>query len=89
MTTAGEALHVALVALSARDQPPPCVMARAPDPCSEDPDEREAAAYRCMRCPVRRECGDFGAEVNASWGVWGGTDRSAQVARPRKRRDSA
>jgi Transcription factor WhiB len=42
-----------------------------------NPAEQANAAAICRRCPVQVECGEYGEEVGAVAGVWGGSVRAA------------
>lgn len=77
------ALNAALVRLAANRARPRCGEAGAHEVfLSEKPEERALAASWCTGCPVRQECADAGAAIQANFGVWGGRDRTV---RPRKR----
>ncbi len=78
VSTAQEALGLALLALSDRSQPTPCHR----DPTtrdywtSDDRDEREAVTASCSGCPVYTQCAAAADEAREPWGVWAGVDRT-------------
>jgi len=43
---------------------------------SEQPEEREAAAYRCAGCPVIVPCAAYSAAARERFGTWAGVDRT-------------
>ena len=46
-------------------------------------DEATEAKRICMRCPVRRECGDHAATCGEKYGIWAGRERDTKRARAR------
>lgn len=87
MSTAREALDVALVGMAARGEKPVCAW---PDRShlwtSDDHEDRARAARRCAGCEVIAECGAAADEVGERFGVWAGVDRqpSPQARRAAK-----
>jgi Transcription factor WhiB len=78
--TAVEVMGRELLKLTNLDQRPPC--AHSSDSwMSEDRDERAAAAHRCTGCPLLTLCGQYAKEIHASFGVYGGRDRTPQPRR--------
>lgn len=46
--------------------------------CSDDPEQRAAAATACQGCPALAQCNAFAEANGETFGVWGGFDRSAR-----------
>jgi len=90
MSTARQALDMALVDLAARGERPRCAW---PDVghwwTSDDPEDRARAARRCSGCPAFTECGAAAEEMKESFGVWAGVDRSPQRQTKNRRGKSA
>ena len=79
-------LTVALLSMAREGQRPPCGDPEAKPLFTSDlAEEREAAAYRCRRCPITAECLAEALQTRATAGVWGGVDfeRLAPAARRR------
>ncbi len=53
---------------------------------SEQPEEREAAAYRCTGCHVVEMCNRYAEDARERFGVWAGIDRTNRQGRPAKER---
>lgn len=69
------ALTVALLDMAREGQRPPCGDPEAkPLFTSDHAEDREAAAYRCRRCPITAECLAEALETRATAGVWAGVD---------------
>lgn len=69
-----DALHAAL------DGPAPC--AGSPDLfTSGDPEDALVAVELCHACPARAACLEYGRAVDATFGVWGGVDRTPRDGR--------
>ncbi|GGB19482.1 hypothetical protein GCM10011492_06650 [Flexivirga endophytica] len=84
MTTA-EDMHFALLALTDRNERPPCGdKATAHLWTSDEAADRDLAIPLCAGCPIAELCGEYAAEVKATHGVFGGTDFSTNS--PTKRR---
>lgn len=82
--TAAERLRFALVELVERGQRPPCSK-RTGDNLwlSERPEDRAEAVLACQPCPLIRDCGRAGDETRATFGVYGGTDRTKPTRKAR------
>ena len=76
--TAQEILSRALVSLLNRGAAPPCRADKATLNCwtSDDPDERQWAAWRCAPCTILDACHAAADESGERWGVWAGVDRT-------------
>lgn len=53
----------------------PACAASPEDYFTHDPEQAEAAARACVRCPARRACDEYADALDAPAGVWGGRDR--------------
>ena len=76
-------LSRALVGLLNRGAAPPCRADKATLNrwTSDDPDERQWAAWRCAPCTILDACHAAADETPERFGVWGGIDRT-QTQRP-------
>ncbi|REF30638.1 WhiB family transcriptional regulator [Calidifontibacter indicus] len=88
--TAAERLDRALLGLAEDGKRPRCAEPGGHELwTSDDPEDRATAVRWCRGCPVLTECADAAAELDATWGVWAGVDRSSNRAgrsqqRPKK-----
>jgi Transcription factor WhiB len=79
--TAVDEMRAALLDLADHDQVTPC--ATSSDAwCSDDVAQRAAAAHACQHCPLLDVCGRYAREVRATFGVYGGRDRTKATRRP-------
>lgn len=72
-------------ALHTATQPVPCTGLYGAWWTSANPEEREAAAYRCITCPAIRECHEYAATAKEPSGVWAGIDRETPRTNRRKK----
>lgn len=69
-----------MLKLAERDLRPRCGDWAENNPwLAEDPRLRAMAARWCAGCPVLAECGQAAVESRATFGVWGGQDRTPRT----------
>ena len=76
--TAQESLTAALTGLLNNGDAPPCRADKATLNrwTSDDPDERQWAAWHCQPCRILDACHAAADETPERFGVWGGIDRT-------------
>jgi len=85
VSTAQEALGLALAALADRGERTPCQPPGVRDRWTSDSrEDREYAAASCSGCPVYTRCAGAAGVAREPWGVWAGVDRTPGVTWARR-----
>ena len=82
LTEAAEEAWRALIL--AADDTVPCRGPHADRWTSDDPEERQAAAYMCAACPITSLCSTYADTAGERHHVWAGVDRTRRTAATRR-----